>query len=83
MKLENLNKISGAIIDSAIEVHKELGPGLLETLYEEALCYELEKRDIAYEAQILTYLKITKKRLGLILNFNAPLMKNGIKRIIL
>jgi len=123
---EDINIISGQIVDAAINVHRNLGPGLLESLYEEALCYELEKRQIAYEcqktfqvpyediilktqcrldllvenkivvelkssekmiplfeAQILTYLKITGCRLGLILNFNAPLMKEGIRRIIL
>ncbi len=122
----DLNNISGAIVDSAINVHKNLGPGLLESIYEEALCYEFEKRRLSYErqkrlkipyeeivlktdfrldlivenkiivelkcveriipiheAQLLTYLKITDCKLGLLLNFNCPLMKDGIKRIIL
>lgn len=121
-----LNEISGLIVDAAINVHKNLGPGLLENIYEEALCYELEKRRLEYstqtaikvpyedivlksqyrldilvenkiilelkcvdrllpihDAQLLTYLKISNKKLGLLLNFNAPLMKDGIKRIIL
>ena len=121
-----LNEISRLVVDAAIHVHKKLGPGLLEGIYEEALCYELSKRNLKYstqvalpvpyeeivlktqyrldiivenqvilelkcvdrliplhEAQLLTYLKITNKKLGLLLNFNTPLMKDGIKRIIL
>ncbi len=121
-----LNDISGKIVDAAIHVHKELGPGLLESIYEEAIIYELGIRNLKierqkilsvpykniilnsqfrldlivedqiivelkncekilpiHEAQILTYLKITNKKLGLLLNFNTPLMKHGIKRIIL
>ena len=125
-KVEPINEITGAIINAAIEVHKELGPGLLERIYEDALSYELSSRKIDYErqkilpvpykdtilqgqfrldllieekvivelkncdqilpiheAQVLTYLKITGHKVGLILNFNAPLMRHGIKRIIL
>lgn len=121
-----LNDISGLVVDAAIHVHKNLGPGLLESIYEEALCYELGKRNIAferqktltvpyediilntqlrldlivenqivvelkssekiiplYEAQLLTYLKISGLPLGLLLNFNSTLMKDGIRRIIL
>lgn len=118
--------LGSEIIDIAISIHKSLGPGLLESVYEECFCYELEKRklpftrqqsiDIYYDnlviqkglridilvddliiielkaqetahpiwsAQLLSYLKLTNKRLGYILNFHVPLMKNGIKRIIL
>ncbi len=121
-----VNQITDKIINAAIDVHKTLGPGLLESLYEEALCYELGQRELnvvaqqtlkvpykdivlkgkfrldlvvedrviielknverilpIHEAQILTYMKITNKKIGLILNFNAPLMKDGIKRMIL
>jgi len=121
-----LNDISRLIVDASVNVHKNLGPGLLENIYEEALCYELEKRRLEYstqtaikvsyedivlksqyrldilvenqiilelkcvdrllpihDAQLLTYLKISNKKLGLLLNFNSPLMKDGIKRIIL
>lgn len=123
--INNLNKITEKIIGCAIEVHKNLGPGLLESIYENALCYELKENDVKYEkqfripiiykglnlgdyrldllvedeiivelkaveriepvfeAQILTYLKITGKKLGLLINFNVPILKNGIKRIIL
>lgn len=122
----SLNEISGNVVDCAFRVHKNLGPGLLESIYEDALCYEFKKRGIqherqkalkvpyddtfldtlfrldlivegkivvelkcvdklspVHEAQILTYLKITKLKLGLLFNFNTPLIKDGIRRIIL
>jgi GxxExxY protein len=121
----DINKLSNKIIGAAIEVHKSLGPGLLESAYEECLCYEIGLRDISYErqkglpvnykeklldcgyridllvessiilelkavdrieaihkAQLLTYLKLSDIRLGLLLNFNVPIMKNGIVRIV-
>ena len=120
-----LNELSSKIIGSAIEVHRTLGPGLLESAYEESLCYELDLRNIPYDrqfpvpvvykgkhldcgyridvlvdkkvvvelkaceaiqpihrAQILTYLKLMDLRLGLLLNFNVELMKDGITRVI-
>jgi GxxExxY protein len=119
------NDISGKIIGAAIEVHKHLGPGLLESAYEECLCRELELRGINFErqvplplnykglkldcgyrldllvedkvivelktveaiapiheAQMLTYLKLRDVRLGLIINFNARLLVEGIKRLV-
>ena len=118
--------LANQIINIAITIHKALGPGLLESVYEKVFCYELSERNIPYvkqqcvkiiynnlviddalridilvddliiielkaqelshpvwEAQLLSYLKLTKKRLGYILNFHVPLMKNGIKRRIL
>jgi GxxExxY protein len=118
-----LNLISEKVIGCAIEVHKDLGPGLLESAYEECLAYELVKagfkierqkpvpvlyKDIkldcgyridilveslvvielktveafnpVHEAQILTYLKFSGKPLGLLINFNVTLLKNGIRR---
>lgn len=118
--------LSHQIIGSAIEVHRELGPGLLESAYEACLCHELTLRGIQfrrqaerpvvykgltvdcgyrvdilvedrivlelkavaeflpiYEAQLMTYLKLTKCRVGFLMNFNVPLMKDGIKRIVL
>ena len=121
--MEEINKISGEIIGAAIEVHKELGPGLLESIYEESLCIELDLRRIPYErqkqipveykavklnsdyridilvsemlvlelkacesllpihgAQLLTYLKLTGLKIGLLINFNVPVLKDGIKR---
>src|SRR6186997_2778611 len=114
------------IVDIAIKIHKELGPGLLESVYAKCFYYELFKRKINYEkqkevpivyqsliideglrldllvddlvivefkaqenyqpvweAQILSYLKLTGKRLGFLINFHVPLMKDGIKRLIL
>lgn len=117
------NQITEKIIGSAIEVHKTLGPGLLETAYEECLCYELKKANLfierqlavavvykdiklhcgyridilvektvvielkaidafapVHEAQILTYMKFANKNIGLLINFNVTMLKNGIKR---
>ena len=113
------------IVDSTYKVHKELGPGLLEKIYEACLCYELEKRGISYrrqcelpffydgkkfneglimdvlvdelvicelkaveivnlvwKAQIISHLELTNLRLGYLINFNVPLIKDGIKRFI-
>ncbi len=119
-------RIGKEIVDCAYKVHSNLGPGLLEKIYETCFCHELSKKNIkffsqvkipikydglifnegfridvlveekviceikavnemnpVYEAQILTYLKLTNKRLGFLINFNVSLIKNGIKRIIL
>lgn len=125
-QLIELNKLSELIIGAAIEVHKNLGPGLLESAYEAALYYELntisklqvlrqvpvnvlykgQRLDVGYRidllvndliiielkavekisdihlAQTLTYLKLNDKHLGLIINFNVKLLKNGIKRVL-
>jgi GxxExxY protein len=121
----DLNQISSKIINVAIEVHKELGPGLLESAYEECMCYEFRLRNISFDrqkplpitykgnmldcgyrldvvvengvilelksceklepihkAQLLTYLKLSKLKLGLLLNFNVPLMREGILRVV-
>lgn len=123
---EYIEEIAHDIVDSAYKIHRELGPGLLESVYEKCMLYELHKRgyktesqlrvpviydnvridadlrlDILVEdsivlelkavekltpvndAQLLTYLKLTKNRLGFLINFNTDLIKNGIKRIIL
>ena len=125
MNKEQINKLSGIILDSAIEVHKILGPGLLESVYEICLCKELGLRKIGYkrqvllpieykgemldadyridilveneiiielksveilhpvfEAQLLTYLKLADKKLGLLINFNVPRLIDGFKRMI-
>ena len=117
--------LSYQIIGAAIEVHRHLGPGLLESAYEECLCYELQKQNIPFkrqvklpvqykgvkldcgyrldivvdnlvilelkavkkllpihDAQVLTYLKLAKLRLGILINFNTAVLKNGIKRIV-
>jgi hypothetical protein len=100
--------IAKQIADIAINIHRQLGPGLLESIYAKCFYYELSKKEIAFErekyvpiiynviefkaqenyhpvweAQILSYLKLTKKRLGFLINFHVPLMKDGIKRIIM
>jgi GxxExxY protein len=123
--LININDLTGAVIGAAIEVHKALGPGLLETTYEECLCIELRLRKVPYErqkeipieykgiklncayrmdivvteklilelkacanlepiheAQLLTYLKLSGIRVGLLINFNVPVLEDGIKRLV-
>jgi GxxExxY protein len=118
--------VGKAIVNAAFEVHKRLGPGLLEKVYEVCLSHELKKSELfvqrqidipiqyddivfdeglrldllvnnlvicelkavdivnpVWEAQILSHLKLTGKRLGYLINFNVPLMKNGIKRFVL
>lgn len=119
----NINELTGQIIGAAIEVHRHLGPGLLESTYERALAYEFGLQHLAYErqkplpvlykgvrldsdlrldfmvselvmvelktvtefapihyAQIITYLKLSGCKVGLLLNFNVKVMKDGIKR---
>lgn len=125
MAADEVNKLTERIIGCAIEVHRQLGPGLLESTYEAALCSELgdaglrchrqvvypvvykgrvigeyrldlvvadsvvveiksvERHDAVHEAQLLTYLRVTGKRVGLLVNFNTKLLKNGIRRLIL
>ncbi len=119
-------QITEAIIGAAIEVHRELGPGLLESAYEECFCHELHLRDLSFQrqvdlpvsykglkldcgyridvvvenavivelksieqispihhAQLLTYLRLSGKKVGLLINFNVPVLKNGIVRRVL
>jgi len=130
MKFKPLSKreeyIAERIVDAAYAVHKTLGPGLLEKVYEVCFCHEISKRGLenkrqvdipiiydgitfdeglrldvlmeeliicelkavdemnpVWEAQLLSHLKLTGKRLGFLINFNVPLIKKGIKRIIL
>ena len=121
----DINQLSSKIIGAAIEVHKHLGPGLLESSYEECLCKELTLRGLKFEqqkalpiiykgekldcgyrldivienqiivelkacdriesihkAQLLTYLKLSSLKLGLLLNFNTEVMKDGIVRVV-
>ena len=120
----DINELTGSVIGAAIEVHKALGPGLLESTYEECLCREFQLKDISYErqkqvpveykgakldcgyridilvgnsivveikacdtilpiheAQLLTYLKLTGLKVGLLINFNVPILRDGIRRI--
>ena len=119
-----LNELSGKVIGACIEIHRELGPGLLESAYEECLAYELSKAGLRFErqralpvcykevrldcgyrldfviedaliaelkavselhpihqAQLLTYLKLDQKPLGLLINFNVPTLTQGVKRV--
>jgi len=119
------NEISGIIVDSCMNIHKKLGPGLFESVYEAVLYYELTKAgfnvrkqqgipviwdeiklDLGFRAdlivdskvlieiksteglspvhkkQVLTYLKLTDLKLGLLINFNEVLLKNGVHRIV-
>ena len=124
MRLESVyNVVSEMIIGAAIEVHKELGPGLLESVYEACLIEELNRRGLkvesqitypllykgkkldkefridllveddviielkavneilpVHEVQLVTYLKLTGKRLGLLINFNVPVLTKGVRR---
>ena len=119
-------RVATLIVDAAIKIHRVLGPGLLECVYEACLTYELRQRGLKVEtqvpvaikyealtldgglrldllvegiaiielkalekvipvhaAQVLTYLKLSRRRLGFLLNFNVPVMKNGISRFVL
>ncbi|MDO9577727.1 MAG: GxxExxY protein [Candidatus Cloacimonadales bacterium] len=125
MKLSELNKISKIVLDAAIEVHRQLGPGLLESVYEKCLSKELSFREIenqmqvsfplfykqasldasfridmivakelfveikaveqvlpVHRAQLLSYLRLANKRLGILINFNVPKLIEGWERII-
>jgi GxxExxY protein len=123
--VDEINRLTERIIGCAMEVHRQLGPGLLEATYEAALCIELDDAGLKYErqlsfpvaykgrtigeyrldlivensviieiksvdrfdpvfeAQLLTYLRITNKKVGLLINFNRRLLRDGIKRFIL
>lgn len=123
---EKEEKIGKIIVNAAFIVHKELGPGLLEKIYEIALAHELQKAGLdvkrqveipivydgikfdeglrldllvedlviietkaieqvnpVWTAQVLSHLRLNKKRLGFLINFNVPIIKNGIKRLVL
>ena len=120
-----LNELSHRVIGLCLEVHRELGPGLLESAYEEALAFEFTQAGLVYErqretpllykgvklncgyrldflvegeliielkavtdllpvhhAQLLTYLKLERRSLGLLINFNVPVLKTGVRRVV-
>lgn len=120
-----LNELSKIVFESGLKIHREIGPGLLESTYEKCLAYELGKRGLRVErqvtlplkfgeliipsayrvdlfverkliiemktvseltdlhlAQLLTYLKLSDCNLGLLINFNVPLFKNGVRRVV-
>ncbi len=124
--IEHRESLGKQIVDIAYHIHKALGPGLLESVYEACFCYDLTKRQIPFvvqkkvpifydsvefaeglrldlliddliivelkaqenyhpvwEAQLLSYLKLSDKHLGYIINFTVPLIKDGIKRMVL
>ncbi len=119
------NELAKVVVNLCLKIHRNLGPGLLESVYEEALCYELEKLQLEFKRQqvievvyedvkmdlgfradviiedkllvelksveevkpvhhkiLLTYLRLTNIKLGLLVNFNVELIKYGIKRIV-
>ena len=123
---KSIEWLAKQVVDIAFHLHKQLGPGLLEKVYEACFCYELGKRDISFvtqkkvaivyddvvfedalrldilvedmiivelkaqenyhpvwEAQLLSYLRLSGKHLGFIINFTVPLIKDGIKRMVL
>ena len=119
-----MDELARKVIGAAIEVHRTLGPGYLESVYEEALCIEIADQNIPFErqfkmaieykgrkigegrldllvgkilpvelkavdslgsihqAQLISYLKMTHLQLGLLINFNVPILKQGMKRVI-
>lgn len=122
---EEIEVISKQVVDAAFQVHKEMGPGLVESIYTYCIVHELRLRNLnvqkevfiplqykgvelpkdfridilvedeivleiksvetlhpVFEAQIISYLKLTGKRIGFLINFNVPLIKNGIKRFV-
>ena len=125
LERKNLDNLSSIILDAAITVHKEMGPGLLESVYQHCMIKELRNRQVqvdtmvpvplsykgellnkdyiidilvgheiilelktseailpVHEAQIISYLKLANKRLGFLINFNAPLLKQGFRRFV-
>ncbi|MCF8496544.1 MAG: GxxExxY protein [Alphaproteobacteria bacterium] len=119
-----LNDITGEIVDCSLKIHRKMGPGLYEKVYEDCMAYELSKRNIKFErqypvtvayedlridnafkidlfvenqvivelkstdkilpiheSQIITYMRLSHIQTGLLINFNVPLIKDGIKRI--
>ena len=122
---QRVNEITEKVIGACIDIHRQLGPGLLESVYEECLCYDLSILGLAFErqkdlpvayknvrltcgykidivveklvvvelkavekllpvhdAQLLTYLKLSSPSVGLLINFNVPVLKQGLKRIV-
>jgi GxxExxY protein len=122
----NEEEVAREIVDAALAVHRELGPGLLESAYEQCLAFELNRRGLKverqkevpityqglridagyridllvadsiivelkaverlepiHEAQLLSYLKLAKRRIGFLINFNVRLLKDGIRRLVL
>ena len=80
---EEEDEITGEIIEAAIDVHRERRSGLPQLACEQRLCYELSRRRLGFhDAQLLTYLKLYRRPLELLINFHVPVLKNGIKRLV-
>jgi len=78
--------LASLIVDIAFDIHKQLRPGLLESVYSKCFHYKLKAQENYHpvgEAQLISYLKLTNRRLGFLINFHVPLIKEGIKRIII
>lgn len=125
MHTKDINRLTGIILDVAITVHRHMGPGLLESIYEKCMMKEFEIRGISarsqvpvpikykgfnipgefridilvedlviielkssesnhpvFEAQLISYLRLTNKKIGFLVNFNVPILKEGIKRFV-
>jgi hypothetical protein len=80
------NEIAAIVVDAAYKIHTQFGPGLLEPAYTAVLSYELTKRGLrvapVHHKQLLTYLRLADKRLGLLINLSAPLIRDGITRVV-
>jgi hypothetical protein len=83
-ELGEINKITERNIGCAIEVHRMLRCGLFESLYRSAMAIEFDAAGLTYqrEARLLTYLRLARKRVGLLINFNSRLVRDGVKRLI-
>ena len=79
--MRDLDDITGAIVDTALRMHRALGPGLLESVYEVILARALEQRGF-HAKQLLTYLKLTNRQVGLLIHFGAPTLQEGLRRIV-
>jgi len=83
---KELNQITEAVIGAAMAVHRALGPGLLESAYEACLVHELAQRgvkvDRIHEVQLLSYLRLSGCEVGLLINFNERVLKDGIRRVV-
>jgi PD-(D/E)XK nuclease superfamily protein len=83
---DDLEELVQRIIGACIVVHQALGPGLLEGIYTRAVAAELSSLGIKCEihvAQVISYLKVTRARIGLLMNFNAEYLRSGLRRVIL
>jgi hypothetical protein len=77
-----VEQVGKAVLNAAFRVHTALGPGLLESVYEACLAYEIRESGSLVETQLLTYLRLTGVRLGFLINFTVPHLKDGIKRMV-